>query len=385
MAVFYPIIYLLKVINFKGVFLLVVAICLSILFFTNFMPSINLTPFTIGLLYLVLGITYLSSKQLQHIRSVIEGINTNNLDHRDIHFNTLIDSQFLEQLLKTYRELGRVNTYNNERNKEVEYSAIQVIDTSSKVKDNVRSQSDATNATAAAITEMSQSLDEVNKEIERTHQSSCLASNISTQGKNALVSLNKAVLDVSKQAQLTQQRIISLNDLVIDVEQITESIQQISQQTNLLALNASIEAARAGEFGRGFAVVAEEVRALADRTHHSADNIVTNINEVLKESGEIVNTMNDVVDQTGICINKVNEVDNAFTDINNATEEVKQQMEIVSSVSTQQAAATHEISVHIEQVVLGAKANADIAVQSESVANHLRQLIEVKTLPSSGE
>lgn len=351
-------------------------VCIAIFVSCFFVSALNLSPLFIVFLYLLCGLTFIINAELKKVKAVVEHINTKNFDHRDVHFNSLINADFIDELLRTYRELGRINAHHEERNKEVEYSAVQVIDTSAKVKDNVQSQSDATNSTAAAITEMSQSLVEVNNEITNTHQSSCKASEVAHQGKHTLVSLNKAVTDVSQRAQTTQQRMVSLNDLVINVEKITESIQQISQQTNLLALNASIEAARAGQFGRGFAVVAEEVRALAERTHSSTDHIVANINEVLKESSEIVSTMDEVVSQTEVCISKVAEVDGAFTDIEEATEQVKQQMEIVSTVSTQQAAATNEISEHIAQVVLGAQANADIAVQSESVANHLRKLTQ---------
>jgi methyl-accepting chemotaxis protein len=373
-AIFLPIQLLIKALGFKGSCWLTLASYLLLVAITQHINANSLLVIYALFLYLLTGMGYVVNKQLTEIKSVIGNININQFDHRDIHFNSSIDSPLIDTLLTTYRELSRINIHHLERNQEVEYSAAQVIETSEKVKVNVQSQSDATNATAAAITEMSQSLTEVNREISNTQQLSCQATEIANQGQHTLKSLSQAVVDVSEQAQNTQQRMVLLNKLVSNVEGITESIAQISQQTNLLALNASIEAARAGEFGRGFAVVAEEVRALANRTESATKHIVNNINDVLKESGEIVITMSDVVEQANSCIDKASEVDKAFADIESATEQVKYQMSIVSDVSTQQEMATNEISEHIEQVVLGAQANADIAVQSELVANHLRKL-----------
>ncbi|MCC4831409.1 methyl-accepting chemotaxis protein [Shewanella sp. 10N.7] len=374
-AMFMPVHLIINALGFKGSCILTILIYSFVVFTSTISHHIVFISHAI-FLYLFIGFLYVINEQLEQIKAVVSDINTHQFDHRDIHFSNRIQSPLTDTLLKTYRELSRVNIHHQQRNQEVEYSAVQVIETSAKVKDNVQSQSDATNATAAAITQMSQSLAEVNNEISNTHKSSCHASEIALQGQNALKSLHKAVADVSEKADKTQQRMVSLNKLVTNVESITESIAHISQQTNLLALNASIEAARAGEFGRGFAVVAEEVRALAERTQSSTEHIVTNINEVLKESGEIVITMAGVVEQANLCIGNVTEVDDAFDDIKQATEQVKYQMEIVSGVATQQAAATNEISMHIEKVVIGARANAEVALQSELVANHLRKLTQ---------
>ena len=70
-------------------------------------------------------------------------------------------------------------------------------------------------------------------------------------------------------------------------------IVEVTERTNLLALNASILAAQAGEHGRGFAVVAEEIKALADRTAGSAQDITKLITAVQKETKEAVAAMSD--------------------------------------------------------------------------------------------
>lgn len=376
---FSPINFLIKTVGFSYVTIFTLLYTLALYIACLTMQGTGLSIIFFCYFYLVFGISVITRNQINHLTQVLEQINVQNFDHRDIHFNSIFNTKLLEQLLRTYRELGRINKHSEERNKEVEFSAIQVIETSSKVKENVQKQSDATNSTAAAIEELSYSLTEVNNEISNTHQSSCLASDLTEQGKSSLQSLNIAVSDVSTRAHSTQQSMILLDDLVKKVRDITESIQQISQQTNLLALNASIEAARAGDMGRGFAVVAQEVRDLAVKTSNATDLIVSNIDLVLVETSRIVKTMAEVVNKTEQSLEKTTLVDNAFSEIYTATDEVKSRMESVSAVALQQTAATQEIAKNISLVVLGAEENANIAAQSESVANHLRKLTKATT------
>ncbi|HEX4097564.1 MAG TPA: methyl-accepting chemotaxis protein, partial [Caulobacteraceae bacterium] len=76
-----------------------------------------------------------------------------------------------------------------------------------------------------------------------------------------------------------------------DIGEITRTVSRISDQTNLLALNAAIEAARAGDHGRGFAVVAEEVRALAETSDKSAQNVQKLAEEVQTDLRGVTETV----------------------------------------------------------------------------------------------
>ncbi|WP_227804006.1 methyl-accepting chemotaxis protein [Marinomonas profundi] len=114
----------------------------------------------------------------------------------------------------------------------------------------------------------------------------------------------------------SNQALINLETSVSNASSIVGGIKDISEQTNLLALNAAIEAARAGEHGRGFAVVASEVRTLSSRTQQS-----------------------------------LGEITEIFSSLTSATGQLKKNLELIESASTEQISLTQALGQSAQNIL----------------------------------
>jgi methyl-accepting chemotaxis protein len=374
MVIFLPVKYSIKLLGLKLTSLCFITLMVALINFAPFYGSTGTVLFSAVIIYLFTGLTLTFSGQENQFNSIINNIDPVSFDYRSLKIDTILSKSTIISLLHSFRELSRINQQQKNQLKEVNYSASQVIETTTSLSNNVEKQFNATSSTAAAIVEMSQSISEVSCKISAVHNSAKHADEIVQSGQIHITSLTSAILEVSKEVSQTQQGMQKLDELAQEVTLITESIRKISSQINLLGLNASIEAARAGSVGRGFSVVAEEVRNLAISTHSSSEHIANKINQVLSQSSDTVESMKLVVEKTNACGEKAKSVNKMLKQIALATHSVQQETEVVSVNAEQQVLATEEISRHVEQIVQSSEANADIAKQTELVAEHLRKL-----------
>lgn len=295
-------------------------------------------------------------------------------DYRNLNYSPLLFDAITEKFRNVLRENQRQKAKLTEKISEIRYSSEQVTQSALAVSSNVALQSESTHLSAAAITQMSSSLQEVVNKTTEAGDSATKACTLSEKGKAHLTELSVEIERVKQEAADTLAAIQELNKNSEEVLTLTGSIEKIAEQTNLLALNASIEAARAGDMGRGFAVVADEVRNLANVSKNTASDIINSINAVRTRSSKVSVSMAKVVELSEMCSSKAFEANNILGDIFMESAHVQQQIVIISSNAEQQNDATKEISQHLREVVEVAQANSQIAQQTTHLAEHLKQV-----------
>jgi methyl-accepting chemotaxis protein len=152
------------------------------------------------------------------------------------------------------------------------------------------------------------------------------------------------------------------------IAEIITVIDNIAFQTNLLALNAAVEAARAGDAGKGFAVVASEVRALAQRSSQSANDIKKLIANSVREVASGVRLVKDA----GLALSEIvvtsSSVAEALADVSSASQEQANGIEEVAKVVAHMDDMTQQNSAMAEQ-------SAGVARELEQATETLRQLV----------
>jgi len=168
---------------------------------------------------------------------------------------------------------------------------------------------------------------------------------------------------ITDSTRVLEIMIKDINVQMAEIGKIVQLISDISNQTNLLALNAAIEAARAGDAGRGFAVVASEVKALAQDSRRSAENItdmISSLQEKAKKADQATNQASGVVQQGKVAVDEnlsmLEKIVTSVGDINQNSLEV-------ASFAEEQTAAVQEATLSIAQVADQIQHSADYVEQ----------------------
>jgi methyl-accepting chemotaxis protein len=215
-------------------------------------------------------------------------------------------------------------------------------------------QQEMTDMVATAVHEMGLTVQEIARNASSAAQSSHSARDEAQQARQVVRQSIGHIEQMSADIGTAAGAVAELAEQVASIDQVLAVIRGISEQTNLLALNAAIEAARAGEMGRGFAVVADEVRTLASRTQASTDEIQQMIQRLKHGAEAAVSSMHAGQAATGTGVE-------ASQRTGQSLGAITAQVEAISDMNTQVAAATEEQSSVTEEINRNVQGIADLA------------------------
>jgi len=169
-----------------------------------------------------------------------------------------------------------------------------------------------------------------------------------------------AKADADRGADDINGAVEAMNRIEASSAEIAETIafiDTIAFQTNLLALNAGVEAARAGEAGKGFAVVANEVRALAQRSADSANQIK-----------ELIATSKDEVE---LGVARVQQMVSLLASLVSRFSDIAGQIDAITLGSDGTLQAIREIDAAMHLLDRGMQQNAAMAEQTSAASLEL--------------
>ena len=259
-------------------------------------------------------------------------------------------AEILQSVKMLQARLATVMGHIQESASGVAAAAAQLSHASNSTHGLMEQQHQETDMVATAMNEMSATVSEVANNTTAAADAAHQASHKAREGRQVV---HYSVDGIRELADGVGQAAETIHQLEVEsdnIGKILDVIRSIAGQTNLLALNAAIEAARAGEQGRGFAVVADEVRALAQRTQQSTQEIQDLIARLQQGARTAVSMMKRGRDQAEQSVMLANETDQSLNEITQSVERINDMSDQIATAAEEQSTVVEEMNRNVESI-----------------------------------
>ncbi|EXI81469.1 MAG: Chemotaxis regulator BdlA [Candidatus Accumulibacter appositus] len=275
---------------------------------------------------------------------------------------------------------------------EVVNASKQLMGDANRVASGSNQQRDAALATAGAMGELTENMNQVSQSASETADISETSSGLSTEGMRIVHSASAEMEQIAASVTESARVVCALGERSKAISGIVQTIREIADQTNLLALNAAIEAARAGDQGRGFAVVADEVRKLAERTSQATGEISQMISAIQGETQSAIASIEAGSGQARNGAELAQQAAQSLERINSGARATMEKVDSIAAAVAQQSRTGQSIADHVRRIKDMADANNAVAAETlvavdhvECLAENLREISNVFKLGPAGE
>jgi methyl-accepting chemotaxis protein len=165
---------------------------------------------------------------------------------------------------------------------------MQVASGTDQVVSGVSTLKGATEESMEQLQQLRLSVQHVRENAGESHSLCDEASREATKGLEAVNETISVMSEISNSFNELEKNVSRLANNSNSIGEILEVIREVAEQTGMLSLNAAIIAAQAGEHGKAFSVVADEVNSLAGRTHRSTQEIAKLVQAVQNDTAAAV-------------------------------------------------------------------------------------------------
>ncbi|AXE30231.1 hypothetical protein DK842_10140 [Chromobacterium phragmitis] len=258
--------------------------------------------------------------------------------------------------------------------KQVNDTAHALSEVSHRIAEASRVQTDASSSTAAAVEQMTVSINLVAEHATEMAGEAKSSMSAAVSGSETAGEAAGQMQEIARVIGRSETIINGLNQRSDEIGNIVDVIHDIAEQTNLLALNAAIEAARAGEMGRGFAVVADEVRKLAERTAQATGEISEKIQAVQGDTSTAVSSMREAAERVSSGVALSEQLSEKLEQIRALSSGLLDKTSEIAAAMREQSTASNEAAKNVERIANMGAENGQSVESSSAMANQLSGL-----------